>query len=229
MSINTFQAEIGVIFKNQNILKEALTHRSYLNENPDWPLPHNERLEFLGDAVLELIVTGYLFKNYPKLEEGELTQIRAALVNTKMLAEAAELIGLRGALLVSRGEQSGDRSVETITADAFEALVGAIYIDGGYDAAREFVKKHILSRTEDVRRRGVKDAKSSLQEEAQGRYKITPTYEIIDEEGPEHFKIFTSGVYFSGELVAKGKGPSKQEAELAAAAEALRQQKKEVE
>lgn len=228
MSINTFQAEIGAIFKNQNVLKEAITHRSYLNENPDWPLPHNERLEFLGDAVLELAVTNYLFKHYPKLEEGELTQIRAALVNTKMLAETADSIGLRKVLLVSKGEQqSGERSVETITADAFEALVGAIYIDQGYERAEEFVRRYILNKTDDVRRRGVKDAKSALQEEVQGRYKVTPTYEIIEQEGPEHFKTFTAGVYFGGELVAEGKGPSKQEAELAAATAAINQLKKD--
>lgn len=226
MNINTFQAELGIVFKNQNILKEALTHKSYLNENQDWNFPNNERFEFLGDAVLELITTIYLFKNHPTLEEGELTQIRAALVNTKMLASLSEGIGLAKALKVSKGERIGGQISEATAADAFEAFIGAIYLDQGYEAAERFIKKFVLSKTDDVIRKGVKDAKSLLQEKVQSELKLTPTYKILDETGPEHSKTFVAGVYFDHELIAKGKGQSKQEAELAAAEIALHYEKK---
>ncbi len=222
MNINTFQAELGIVFKNQNILKEALTHKSYLNENPEWNFPDNERFEFLGDAVLELVVTSFLFKTLPTLLEGELTQIRAALVNTKMLGSLSEDIGLSLALRVSRGERTGGAISEATAADAFEAFVGAIYLDQGYEAAERFIKKYVLTKVDDVRRRGVKDAKSLLQERIQSDLKITPTYRIISESGPEHLKTFVSGVYFEDRLVAKGSGQSKQEAELDAASVALR-------
>jgi len=221
MSINTFQADIGIIFRNAGILKEALTHRSYINENPEWQFPHNERLEFLGDAVLELVVTNHIFKVMPKTEEGELTMIRAALVNTKMLAKISEEIGIGSELMTSKGIiQPGGKGVETIFADAFEALVGAIYLDQGYEAAEKFIKSKVLSRLEDVKRQGFKDAKSLLQEESQLKFKTVPIYEIIEERGPEHEKIFRVSVKVA-DMMAEGEGTSKQEAELSAAKEML--------
>jgi ribonuclease-3 len=222
MNTNEFQAEIGIIFKDDRILKEALTHRSFLNESQDWPYEHNERLEFLGDAVLELSTTKYLFKAFPKAEEGELTMIRAALVNTKMLAKVAEDIHLQGHLLLSRGEgsQSG-KAIETILADALEALIGAIYLDKGYDEADRFIRSKIISHIDEVREQGYRDPKSVLQEETQARLKITPVYKIIKESGPEHQKVFEIGVFLGDELTASGEGLSKQEAETEAAKRAL--------
>lgn len=223
MSINELQSHIKIIFKDPRILKEAITHRSYLNENQDWPLDHNERLEFLGDAVLELAVTKYLFRAYPSLEEGELTMMRAALVNTKILAKIAEEIRLQECLLLSKGEngQTG-KAIETILADAFEALVGAIYLDQGYEKAENFIKKTVISRVEEIKKQGIKDPKSILQEKIQETIKITPTYKLINESGPEHLRVFEMGVYFDQELIAVGKGLSKQEAEIEAAKQALR-------
>lgn len=221
MSINTFQDDLGINFRNAGILKEALTHRSYINENPEWQFPHNERLEFLGDAVLELVVTNHIFKTMPKSEEGELTMLRAALVNTKMLAKISEEIGIGAELMTSKGIISpGGKAVETILADAFEALVGAIYLDQGYEVAEKFIKTKVLSRVEEVRKQGFKDAKSLLQEESQLKFKTVPTYEIIEERGPEHEKIFRVSVKVD-DLYAEGEGTSKQEAELVAAKEML--------
>ena len=216
--------KIGVFFKNENILKEALTHRSYLNENPSWKLPHNERLEFLGDAVLELVSTEYLWRVRPKFEEGLLTLLRAALVNTKMLSKIAEEeIGLQKYLLVSKGEsQMSGRAMETILADAFEALTGAIYVDQGFEAAKEFVSRFVLSRLEEIEKGQLyKDPKSLLQEISQADFKVTPEYRILSESGPDHARIFTVGVYFGNELKGEGSGASKQEAETDAAKKAL--------
>lgn len=222
MSINSFQDEIGVRFNNQSLLKEALTHRSYLNEDPDWKIPHNERLEFLGDAVLELAVTRYLFSKYPKSEEGELTLMRAALVNTKILASISEEIGLREHLLVSKGESvSVPKAMETILADGFEALLGAIYLDRGFEEAERFVGERVISHIEDVKKKGIKDPKSELQEESQARFKVTPIYQILDEKGPEHDKTFRAGAYIEDRMIAEGTGTSKQEAETDAAKRAL--------
>jgi len=222
MNTNEFQAEIGILFKDDRILKEALTHRSYLNENEEWPYDHNERLEFLGDAVLELATTRHLFRAFPKSEEGELTMIRAALVNTKMLAKVAESIHLQGHLLLSKGEGSqAGRAMETILADGFEALIGAIYLDQGYEEAEKFIKEKVVSRIDEIKKQGYKDPKSILQEKTQDTMKITPTYKVMDESGPEHQKTFKVGVYFGEELAAAGEGQSKQEAETEAARKAL--------
>jgi len=224
MNTNEFQANIGIIFKDDWILKEALTHRSYLNENQNWPGAHNERLEFLGDAVLELVITRYLFRSMPKAEEGELTMMRAALVNTKMLAKIAKSINLTAHLLLSKGEESqiGSRAMETILADAFEALIGAIYLDQGYESAEKFIKNKIVSHADEVRRLGYRDPKSVLQEKAQDILKITPTYKVLEETGPEHQKTFKVGVYFGEDFIVEGGGPSKQEAETEAAEMALK-------
>ena len=223
MNTNEFQVEIDVLFKDDRILKEALTHRSYLNENQGWPYSHNEKLEFLGDAVLEFATTRYLFRAFPKMEEGELTMMRAALVNTKMLAQVAEDMHLQRYLLLSKGEgaQTNGRAMEAILADAFEALIGAIYLDQGYDMAEKFIKNKVLSRVDDIKKQGYRDPKSVLQERTQETIKVTPTYKVLEESGPEHQKFFKAGVYYENNLIAIGEGLSKQEAEIAAAEKAL--------
>ncbi|MCL4406069.1 MAG: ribonuclease III [Patescibacteria group bacterium] len=228
MDIVSLENKIGVYFKNENLLKEALTHRSYLNENPSWKLPQNERLEFLGDAVLELITTEYLWKTRPRFEEGLLTLLRAALVNTKMLSKIAEEeVGLRDHLLVSRGEaQMAGRAMETILADAFEALTGAVYVDQGFEAADKFVLRFVLSHLEEIEKKQLyKDPKSLLQEISQAELKLTPVYKLLSESGPDHARVFSVGVYFGDELKGEGTGASKQEAEIAAAKEALQKMK----
>lgn len=223
MQIEGIQETIGYQFKNLNILKESLTHRSYLNEHADWQLPHNERLEFLGDAVLELIVTEELFNRYPDKEEGWMTSVRAALVNYVMLADVARAVGLDGAVLLSRGEaKDTGRAREVILANAFESVIGAVYLDGGYDAAKKFVNRTVTSRLDGVIRQGLHvDAKSLLQEKVQASLKVTPVYRVLSSEGPDHKKVFTIGVYFGDKLVAQGSGPSKQDGEVEAARKAL--------
>jgi ribonuclease-3 len=216
-------AQMGYQFKNEDLLKEALTHRSYLNEHPDWKLPHNERLEFLGDAVLELVITEELFNRYAEKEEGWMTSVRAALVNYQMLADVARSIGVDGAVLLSRGESKDTgRAREVILANALESLIGAVYQDGGYLPAKKFINQAVTSRLEDVIRKALHvDAKSQLQEKVQASLKVTPVYRVLSSEGPDHKKIFTIGVYFGEKLVAQGAGPSKQDGEVEAAKAAL--------
>lgn len=218
-NLDNLQEKIGIKFKNINLLKEALTHRSYLNENPGWQYDNNERLEFLGDAVLELVMTEELFNRFPDKEEGELTIYRAGVVNTKNLAAVAEQIGLADQILLSRGEAKSfaGRSRESISADAVESLIGAIYLDEGYAKAKEFIDKFIVPSLEKVTADGGKDPKSLVQEIAQSRYKITPSYKVLSEEGPAHERTFRVGLYFNGDLKAEGQGNSKQEAETEAA------------
>lgn len=217
--LDNLQKKIGIKFKNLDLLKEALTHRSYLNENPTWEHDNNERLEFLGDAVLELVMTEELFKRFPEKEEGELTIYRAGVVNTKNLAAVAEKIGLTDQILLSRGEAKSfaGRSRESISADAVESLIGAIYLDEGYVKAKEFIDKFIVPSLKKVTADGGKDSKSLVQEIAQSRYKITPSYKVLSEEGPAHERTFRVGLYFNGDLKAEGQGNSKQEAETEAA------------
>lgn len=223
MNITLLEREIGYSFKNKDFLKEALTHRSYLNENPSWHLPHNERLEFLGDAVLELSVTEQLFNRYPQKTEGELTGLRSALVNYHLLAQVAKEIKLDDFILLSKGEaRDKGKAREVILANAVEAMIGAIYLDGGYKPASRFVVDRILSRLDEVMKQGIiKDPKSILQEKVQGESHITPTYKIISESGPDHAKQFVVGVYRGADLLATGRGSSKQEAEINAAKKAL--------
>lgn len=223
-----FQKRIGYSFKNKALLEEAMTHRSYLNENPSWRVGHNERLEFLGDAVLELAVSQYLFLGYKNYDEGQLTSFRAALVNALMLAKVAKEINLEEALYLSRGEaKDTGRARDTILANAMESLIGAIYLDGGFEAAADFVKRLVTSHLpEVVKKRLWKDSKSNLQEIIQERKGITPSYLVTKEWGPDHKKTFRVGVYFGTELIAQGEGPSKQEAELSAAENALEMQEK---
>jgi len=221
--LSSLEKKIGVKFNDQELLKQSLTHRSYLNENPDFNLGHNERLEFLGDAVLELVVTEYLYRNYQN-PEGELTNWRAALVNAKMLAEIATELGLNNYVLLSRGEaKDSGRARNYILANALEALIGAIYYDQGIEKSADFIKDKILVHLPEILKQGTyRDAKSKSQEEAQDRAGVTPTYEVLDEWGPDHAKHFKIGVFLGDELVAEGQGPSKQEAQQKAAENALK-------
>lgn len=213
---------LGVSFKNLDLLIEALTHRSYLNEHRTGG-NHNERLEFLGDAVLELAVTRFLFERFPEKPEGDLTAYRAALVNTVSLAETSEALGVNDMLLLSKGERKDTgRARENILANAFEAILGAIYLDQGYESAEAFVAKHLYPKIDSIlANRSWQDGKSHFQEVAQDKRGITPTYKTIREEGPDHDKKFTVGVFLGAEEVARGDGKSKQEAEQAAAQAAL--------
>lgn len=227
-NLESLQKTIGYSFKSKSLLEEAMTHRSYLNENPTWRVLHNERLEFLGDAVLELAISRHLFLGHKDYDEGQLTSFRAALVNSLMLAKVAKEIELEGSLYLSRGEaKDTGRARDTILANAMEALIGAIYLDGGFDAAADFVKRFIASHLQEVvKNRLWKDPKSNLQEIIQEKKGITPNYVVTKEWGPDHKKTFRVGVYFSEELIAQGEGPSKQEAELVAAENALEMQGK---
>jgi ribonuclease-3 len=217
------QKRIGVSFQNENFLKEACTHRSYLNENTSWPIPHNERLEFLGDAVLELVITEKLFKKYPHEDEGRLTSIRAALVNYVSLASSARDILLDDYLYMSKGEEKDTgRAREVILANAFEALIGAIYLDQGYEVVARFIDVYVFSHTQEVIDKQLfKDAKSLFQEQAQEKFKITPAYQVLEERGPDHKKEFVVGVFLKEKKIAEGKGYAKQEAEIDAAKNAL--------
>lgn len=219
------EKKIGTKFKNKNHLVQALVHRSYLNENRDFELAHNERLEFLGDAVLELVVTEYLFENYLN-PEGELTNWRAALVNAKMCSTVASDIGLENYLFLSHGESkdAGTKAREYILANVLEAVIGAIYIDQGWDAAKQFVTTFVISKLPEVLDQGLwMDPKSRFQESAQELVGLTPTYKVLSEEGPDHDKIFVVGVYLNKEKIAEGRGGSKQEAQVEAAEIALKE------
>lgn len=217
------EEQIGVFFSNKNILKEALTHRSFLNENETWPVPHNERLEYLGDAVIELVVTEYLYKTYPEKQEGELTGLRAALVNYQMMATTAREISLEKSLFLSKGEAKDvGKARDVIIANAFEALVGAIYLDKGYGETAKFVERVLISHIREVLEQKLyKDPKSALQEIIQEKERVTPTYKVLRESGPDHQKNFTVGVFFGERCIAEGSGTSKQEAESNAARAAL--------
>lgn len=218
------EEKIAIVFGNKDLLLQALTHRSYLNENPASRVGHNERLEFLGDAVLELAITEELYARFPDKPEGELTSFRAALVNAKMLAEVAGDIELNEFILLSRGEAKDvGRARQYILANAMEALIGAIYLDRGYGAAKDFLMRFVMPHLSDVLEKKLyKDPKSLFQEEAQERVNITPTYEVIHEWGPDHDKHFIVGVYLGGELVAEGEGASKQTGQEEAARLGLR-------
>jgi ribonuclease III len=221
--IKALQAILEVDFADTQILLSAITHRSYLNEHREATWEHNERLEFLGDAVLELVVTDFLFKTYPDKPEGELTAIRAALVNTNSLAAASERMGINKFLLMSKGEAKDEgRARQYILANVFEACIGAIYLDQGYAVARNFIAKRLFDYTEEIiLKRLWQDAKSRFQELAQEHASITPNYETLSQEGPDHDRVFTVGVFLRQEKVAEGKGRSKQEAEQQAAQAAV--------
>ncbi len=217
------QQLLAVSFRDPLILLSAITHRSYLNEHKEASWEHNERLEFLGDAVLELVVTDYLFSKYPEKPEGELTAVRAALVNTNSLALASELLGINKFLLMSKGESKDEgRARQYILANVFESCIGAMYLDQGYDTAKTFIASRLFGNTENiVKKRLWQDAKSRFQELAQEKLSITPTYETISQDGPDHDRVFTIGVFLRHEKIAEGKGRSKQEAEQQAAQVAI--------
>lgn len=221
--LSPLQTAIGVTFANSDFLREALTHRSYLNENRNVRWSHNERSEFLGDAVLELVVTEHLFNTFPDEAEGRMTAYRSALVNTISLSEVSAELHFDDYLLMSKGEaRDKGRARQVILANTFEAVIGAIYRDQGYEAARDFVKRFLIPRLDAIISDKLwLDAKSAFQEEAQERVAITPMYKLIRELGPDHDKIFEIGVYLGDELVATGQGKSKQDAEQIAARSAL--------
>lgn len=221
---NKLQKTVNYSFKNNNLLKQAMTHRSYINEHPEFELGHNERLEFLGDAVLEIVVTEYLYHNFPHTPEGDLTDWRASLVNAKILAEIAKDIFLEENLYLSKGEEKDNESKarQYILANAMESLIGSIYLDGGIEPAKEFIHTFILSRLDHIlKNRLYLDPKSHFQEKAQEFVSITPHYKVISESGPDHNKIFEVGLYLQDDLIAVGKGSSKQEAQVSAAAQGL--------
>ena len=218
------QKNLGIKFKDENLLKQAFVHRSYLNENPAFELRHNERLEFLGDAVLELAVTEYLFNNYPDLAEGEMTNLRAALVNSQMLSQVSDRLGFNDFLYLSRGEaKENGKGRQYILANTFEAFIGAFYLDQNYESPKNFIYKTLIPELKNIIEKKLwRDHKSLFQEAAQERIGVTPTYEVVEESGPDHAKKFVVGVYLAEELAAKGEGFSKNEAQQQAAENALK-------
>ncbi len=221
--LEALQEILGVVFTDKTLLLSAITHRSYLNEHREATWEHNERLEFLGDAVLELVVTDFLFSKYKDKPEGELTAIRSALVNTTSLSDASEKLGANPFLLMSKGEAKDEgRARQYILANVFESFIGAIYLDQGYEVAKDFIARRLFDNTEEiVQKRLWQDPKSRFQELAQEHASITPTYETLSQDGPDHDRIFTVGVFLRHEKVAEGKGRSKQEAEQEAAKAAV--------
>lgn len=220
---SSFEKKVGFIFKDKNLLQLAFTHRSFVNENRQLN-EHNERLEFLGDAVLELVVTEHLFNKFKDKTEGDLTSLRASLVNTQSISNAAKELGMNDYLLLSKGESNDTgRARQYILANTFESFIGALYLDQGYDIAKEFIANNLFGNIEKIVDEKLwRDAKSHLQESAQEHMSITPHYELVSQEGPDHNKVFTVGVIFTDSEVARGKGNSKQEAEQDAAQKALK-------
>lgn len=223
MTLQEFKEKNKVSFTNDALLEQAFIHRSFINENPRSGLEHNERLEFLGDAVLELIVTEYLYITYPHHNEGDLTAYRSALVNAVTLGKVADALMFNDMMKLSKGEAKDvSRARSSILADAYEAFVGALYLDQGYDVVKNFISRTLLIKTDDIIKQGLyKDAKSHVQEKAQEIHNVTPSYKVLGEEGPDHDKRFRVGIYFGEDIVAEGEGKSKQEAETEAARNAL--------
>ncbi len=223
MNVDILIKNLDLKFNDPELLKRSLTHRSLLNEKKNKDLKHNERLEFLGDAVLELIISEYLFHKYPERPEGELTSFRAAIVNTSSLAEVSKELGIGEHLLMSKGEEmTGGREKEYLLANALEAILGAIYLDQGYDATKAFTIKHLTTKIENiVKYRLDIDPKTKLQERSQRILKRTPSYKVIEEKGPDHEKTFTVVVKMNGKIYGKGQGANKQKAEENAALKAL--------
>lgn len=222
-----FEKKLKINFKNQDLLKQAFVHRSYINENPGFKLAHNERLEFLGDAVLELVTTEYLYQNYPN-PEGELTNWRASLVNGQMLSKLAKNLGLEDYLYLSRGESkdANSKARNYILANTFEALTGAIYLDQGYKVVKDFIYKFLIPELPHILSNQLYlDPKSKFQEMSQEKLGITPTYKVLKESGPDHVKKFQVGIYLEKKLIATSTGSSKQEAQVKAADRALEKKK----
>lgn len=221
--VSQLETKIDIVFKNKDLLLQALTHRSYLNENTKWHLDHNERLEFLGDAVLELVVTEYLYNNHPN-PEGEMTNWRAALVNSVILSKISNEFDLNDFILLSRGEaRDTGRARQYILANAIEAVIGAIYLDQGYEPSKKFITRFVLKELSNIIEKHLyRDPKSLFQEYAQEHVGITPAYEVLEEWGPDHARNFKIGVFLEKEMIGIGQGPSKQEAQQEAAKDALR-------
>ena len=224
INFSNFEKKTKIVFKDKNLLMQAFIHRSYINENPSTGFSHNERLEFLGDAVLELVVTNYLYQKYPDYTEGELTSLRSALVNSLMISEAASETGMNDFLLLSKGEAKDNGKARSyILANTYEAYIGAVYLDQGYEVIRDFIDISLLYKTDEIVNKKLwRDAKSLVQERAQEFCFVTPSYKVLNEIGPDHDKQFTIGILFGNSLIAEGKGKSKQEAEQKAAENALK-------
>ncbi len=218
-----FEKEVDIIFNDKRLLEQAFIHRSYINENSGSRLSHNERLEFLGDAVLELAVTNYLYLKYPKCDEGELTAYRSALVNAVIIGEVAGELGMNNYLLLSKGEAKDTGKARSyILANTYEAYVGAVYLDQGYGVAEEFIARTLFGKIDMIVAKKLwRDAKSLVQEKSQEYVGVTPSYKVVNESGPDHDKHFTIAIYFGDDRIAEGKGKSKQEAEQSAARNAL--------
>ena len=213
--------KLGITLDNPALLEQAFVHRSYLNEHK-FPLGHNERLEFLGDAILELIISEYLYKTFPDKPEGELTAIRAALVRRETLREVADELEFYKYLKLSRGESKSAANQAAILSNTVEALIGAIYLDQGITAAEKFIQQYLIPKTDQIiQAQAYIDAKSHLQEIAQEKDGLTPTYQVVNEEGPDHNKTFEVMVSIGDKEWGRGTGNSKQSAEMAAAADAL--------
>lgn len=221
-TLTSLEKNLGFVFENKDLLRQALVHRSYLNENPSFHLGHNERLEFLGDAVLELVVTDHLYHHY-NLPEGELTNLRAAIVRGEMLSKIAQQLDLEEFLLLSRGEQKDTgKARHYILANAVEAVIGALYLDQGYDAAKVLIERLVISQLPEVIAQGLYiDSKSRFQEIAQEKFRVTPAYHVLHESGLDHAKKFVIGVFLGKKKMGEGVGTSKQEAQQMAAREAL--------
>lgn len=224
IKFSNFEKKVKIVFKDKDLLEQAFIHRSYINENPSVGRSHNERLEFLGDAVIELVVTDFLYKKYPTYSEGELTALRSALVNAVIISEVAVDIGMNDYLLLSKGEKKDNgKARQYILANTYEAYVGALYLDQGVGMVNTFVKKTLLLKTDEIVNKKLwRDAKSLVQEKAQEFVNVTPAYKVLKESGPDHDKQFTVGIYFGANLIAEGKGKSKQEAEQKAAENAIK-------
>jgi len=222
-NMEQFEKKVNIFFADKNILKQAFVHRSYLNENKDFNIGHNERLEFLGDAVLELVITDYLYRKYPEKNEGEMTSLRSALVNSNTLYVVGVDLGINDYLLLSKGEKKDTgRARQYILANTMEAIIGAIYIDQGYEKVKDFIYRHITPLVEKIiSERSWIDSKSFFQERAQEIEGVTSLYKTEKETGPDHNKHFTVGVYLKEELIATGEGDSKQNGEQEAARKAL--------
>jgi ribonuclease-3 len=223
IDFSTFEKDTGIVFNNKKLLEQAFIHRSYINENTGLKLSHNERLEFLGDAVLELIVTDYLYNKYPEKDEGELTAYRSALVNAVIIGEVASSLGMNHYLLLSKGEAKDiGKARSYILANTYESFVGAVYLDQGYDVAKNFIARTVFPKIDEIVAKKLwRDAKSLVQEKSQEYLNITPSYKVLHESGPDHDKSFTVGIFFGEDRIAEGKGHSKQEAEQSAARAAL--------
>jgi len=223
IDFSQFEKKMNIFFHDKKLLEQAFIHRSYINENSGLRLSHNERLEFLGDAVLELIVTDYLYKNYPNKDEGSLTAYRSALVNAVIIGEVALSLGMNEFLLLSKGEAKDvGKARNYILANTYEAYVGALYLDSGYEIVKDFINKTLLIKMDTIITQKLwRDSKSLVQEKSQEYLNVTPSYKVIGESGPDHDKYFTVGIFFGNDLISEGRGKSKQEAEQDAARNAL--------